>query len=211
MDYRDLISDILILIFCFLFGAIPFCYLIAKYTKGKDLTKIGDKNPGGWNLLFNVSKWWGILGIILDVSKGALCYFLALKFSNMQITPVLAGCMAVAGHDYPPYLKFNGGKGVATTLGFLVALQPYSIFFYGFGIVTVLFTLKSMIWGMISAIICASVFLWIFNKSFNYLIMGLLLLIIIIPRYINSSKSFVQNFKIDRTVKVKDLFTPKIR
>ncbi len=205
------LREIIIFILSFLLGSIPFCFIIAKLVKKKDLKKIGDKNPGGWNLVFNVSKWWGIPGIILDVSKGAIPYFLALYYTESLIISAIAGCLAVAGHNYSPFLKFNGGKGIATSMGFLLALNPFSILFYGFGIVAVLFTLKSMIWGVFAAITCASLFLLIITGNMFYIFMGLFLIIIILPKYINYSKSFIENFKIDRKIQVKDLFTPKIR
>ncbi|HHT79363.1 MAG TPA: glycerol-3-phosphate acyltransferase [Actinobacteria bacterium] len=205
------LKEIIIFILSFLFGSIPFCYIIAKLVRKKDLKKIGDKNPGGWNLVFNVSKWWGILGIMLDVLKGVAPYLLALYFTDSLIVSATAGCLAVAGHNYSPFLKFNGGKGIATSLGFLVALNPFSILAYGFGIVTVLFTLKSMIWGVISAIIFVSLFLLIFTGELLYIYMGLFLMIIIVPKYINYSKSLKENLRINRKTKVKDLFTPKIR
>jgi len=117
----------------------------------------------------------------------------------------------VAGHNYSPFLKFNGGKGVATSLGFFLALNPFSIIAYGIGIVTVLFTLKSMMWGVVAAITTVSLFLLILTGKLFYVFMGLFLMVIIIPKYINYSKSFKENFRIDRKIKVKDLFTPKIR
>ncbi|HAX17615.1 MAG TPA: glycerol-3-phosphate acyltransferase, partial [Actinobacteria bacterium] len=89
------LREIIIFILSFLLGSIPFCFIIAKLVKKKDLKKIGDKNPGGWNLVFNVSKWWGILGIILDVSKGAIPYFLALYYTESLIISAIAGCLAV--------------------------------------------------------------------------------------------------------------------
>ncbi len=206
------IKIIAIFILSFFLGSIPFCYIIAKLARKKDLKKIGDKNPGSWNLVFNVSKWWGIPGIILDVSKGAIPYLAALHFTNSFIISAVAGCLAVAGHNYSPFLKFNGGKGLATTLGFLLSFNPYSILAFAFGIITVLFTLKSMILGVAAAIICASIFLSFSLKGEIFpIFIGLFLLIIILPKYINYSKSLKENFKIDRKVKIKDLFTPKIR
>jgi glycerol-3-phosphate acyltransferase PlsY len=78
----------LVLSVAYILGSIPFCYLIGKIVGKKDLKKIGDNNPGGWNLIFNVSKVWGIIGTILDVAKGALAYYLALRLSNLQMIAV---------------------------------------------------------------------------------------------------------------------------
>ncbi len=196
---------------CYLVGAIPFCNIIAKIHSNKDLRKIGDRNPGGWNLVFNVSKYWGVLGIILDLAKGYLSYFLVLRITGIEIIAVLAGCAAVVGHDYSPYLKFTGGKGIAATLGFFLAVHPLTIIAFGIGIVPALFSVRNMIWGVISGIIAASIFLWLFKDSSVYLIMGLVLIVIIIPKYINHSILLSQNFKFRKEKTVKDLFAPRIR
>jgi len=209
--YINIYKNIGIIALCYFFGAIPFCYVIAKIHSSKDLTKIGDKNPGGWNLIFNISRTWGIVGSLLDFSKGFLSYFIALKITNVELIAILAGCAAVAGHNYSPYLKFSGGKGVAATLGVLLAINPLTIVAYGVGIVAALFLLRNMIWGVVTGIITSSVFLWILRGSSVYLILAVLLIIIVIPKYINHSINFSYNFKIRKEKNIKDLFTPKVR
>ncbi len=207
----EFFRNIGLIIICYLVGAIPFCNIIAKIHSNKDLRKIGDRNPGGWNLVFNVSKYWGVLGIILDLAKGYLSYFLVLRITGIEVVAILAGCAAVAGHNYSPYLKLTGGKGVATTLGFLLAVHPLTIIAFGIGIVSALFSIRNMIWGVVSGIIASSIFLWLLKDSSVYLIMGLVLLIIIIPKYINHSIKLSQNFKFRKEKTVKDLFAPRIR
>jgi len=211
MSNLELYRNIGLIVICYFIGAIPFCNIIAKIHSNKDLRKIGDRNPGGWNLVFNVSKIWGVTGIILDVLKGTLSYFLVLRITGMDMVALLAGCAAVAGHNYSPYLKFSGGKGVAATLGFLCAVHPLAVVAYGIGIVPVLFLIRNMIWGIISAVTAASIFLWLFKGSYLYLIMGELLIIISVPKYINRSINLSQNFKFRKEKSAKDLFTPKIR
>lgn len=211
MSNLELYRNIGLVIVCYLIGAVPFCYIIAKIHSNKDLRRIGDRNPGGWNLVFNVSKIWGALGIILDVLKGTLSYLLVLKITGIELVALLAGCAAVAGHNYSPYLKLSGGKGVAATLGFLCAVHPLAVIAYGVGIVSAIFLIRNMIWGIITAITTASIFLWLFKDSYIYLIMGALLIIITVPKYINRSINLLGNFKFRKEKSVKDLFTPKIR
>jgi glycerol-3-phosphate acyltransferase PlsY len=211
MSNLELYKNIGLVTTCYLIGAIPFCYIIAKIHSNKDLTKIGDRNPGGWNLVFNVSRIWGVLGIILDVLKGTLAYFLVLRITGTELIALLAGCAAVAGHNYSPYLKFSGGKGVAVTLGFLCAVHPLAVIAYGIGIVSAIFLIRNMIWGIITAITAASIFLWLFKDSYIYLIMGALLIITSVPKYINRSINLSENFKFRKEKSAKDLFTPKIR
>jgi len=211
MGSLELFKNIGLVITCYFIGAIPFCNIIAKIHSNKDLRKIGDRNPGGWNLVFNVSKFWGSLGIILDVLKGFLPYFLVLRITGIEIVAILAGCAAVAGHNYSAYLKFSGGRGIATTLGFLLAINPLTIIAFGIGMLSALFSIKNMIWGVISGIVASSIFLWLFKSSPIYLILGILLIIIIIPKYINRSITIPHNFKFRKEKSLKDLFTPTIR
>jgi len=211
MGTLELSKDVGIIIVSYFVGAIPFCYIIGKLSSGKRLTEIGDKNPGGWNLIFNVSKFWGIIGTMLDVAKGYFSYFLALKFSGNELVAILAGCAAVAGHDYSPYLKFSGGKGIATTLGFLLAVHPLTIPVFAVGILLGLFFIRNMIWGIVLGILSSSIFMWIFRDSALYVIIALLLIIIMVPKQVNRSLKFTTNFKFHKEESVKDLFTPKIR
>ncbi len=207
----EFIRNIGLIAISYFIGAIPFCNIIARIHSNKDLREIGDKNPGGWNLVFNISKYWGVLGIILDLLKGFLPYFLILRFTGAEFVAILAGCAAVAGHNYSPYLKFSGGKGVAATIGFFLAVSPFTIIAFGIGMLISLFLIRNMIWSVVSSIAFSSVFLWLFKNSSLYLIMGGLLLIIIIPKYINRSITIGCNFKFRKEKTLKDLFTPKIR
>jgi len=217
-----ILKDLGLIAAAYLIGAIPFCYIISKIVSGKDLTEIGDKNPGGWNLAFNVSKIWGVLGIILDVGKGWMIYFLILNFLNLenfsflnsshnQLLAMLSGVAAVAGHNYCPYLKFKGGKGIATLLGFLLAVHPFTIPITAAGILAGLFWAKNMIWAVTIGIIFSGVFLYFFKGSAIYLIMILLLFIVMIPKQINKSLKLSLNFKFRKEKTLADLFTPKIR
>jgi len=211
MGTLEIIKIIAILILSYLVGAIPFCNLLAMATGKKDLTKIGDKNPGGWNLIFNVSKIWGIVGMALDICKGYFSYFLTYMFTGSLMFALIAGCAAVAGHNYSPYLRFRGGKGLAAMGGMVIAINPLTVFAFGIGILPGLFLIRNMIWGVFLGIVTIGIFLWLFMGSPLYLAMTALLLLIIIPKYINHSISLGTNFKFRKEKTMKDLFTPKIR
>jgi len=205
-----------------LVGAIPFCYVIGRLVSGKKLTEIGDKNPGGWNLVFNVSKIWGFIGIILDMAKGYFAYFLAYRFagytgleilgaSDNQVIAILAGCAAVAGHNYPPYLKFRGGKGIATWGGFMIAGHPINLPVGAAGLLLGILVARNMIWAVSLGIIFSGIFLWLYMGTAVFLVMVLILLAIMIPRQINHSYSLGLNFKFRKEASLQDLFKPKIR
>jgi len=211
MGTLEIIKIIGIITLCYLVGAIPFCNLLAMAAGKKDLTKIGDKNPGGWNLIFNVSKIWGIIGMVLDISKGYFSYFLTYMFTGSLMFALIAGCAAVVGHNYSPYLKFRGGKGVAAMGGVFLAISPLTLFSFGIGILSGLFLIRNMIWGVFLGIATTGIFLWLFKGSSLYFATTVLLLLIIIPKYINRNISLGLNFKFRKEKTIKDLFTPKIR
>lgn len=114
----------------YLLGSVPFGQIIAK-AHGKDLRQIGSGNIGATNLARAVGKKWAWLCFVLDVGKGLLPTLTAAKL--VSVPPTVAelflwlatGCAAVVGHVFPLYLKFRGGKGVATSFGVAIGLWPY--------------------------------------------------------------------------------------
>lgn len=123
---------LVLIIFAYLLGAVPFGFLIAK-AHGKDLRTIGSGNIGATNTVRALGKKWGIFCFVLDVLKGLIPMLLVptAELVNHSSGPgglamwLLVGCAAVLGHIFPVYLKFKGGKGVATSLGIVLGLWPY--------------------------------------------------------------------------------------
>lgn len=110
----------LLLITCYCVGSIPFGLLLSRAAGYGDLRTIGSGNIGATNVLRTGNKRLAALTLLLDAAKGALavtlCSFLA---PSLEMT---GGICALAGHIFPVWLKFRGGKGVATTIGILLAL-----------------------------------------------------------------------------------------
>jgi len=114
----------------FVVGSIPFAYLAVRLVLHKDLREHGSGNPGATN----AARLWPrrlqfpafLVIFCLDAGKGywAAGTFPALLGADPSLAPVLAAAAAVLGHTFTPFLKFKGGKGVATTLGALLALEP---------------------------------------------------------------------------------------
>lgn len=120
----------------YLFGSIPFGLVLARLAGHGDIRKIGSGNIGATNVLRTGSKKLALATLILDCGKGAAAIFLYMAFwysmasageetvfSRSELS--LIGLAAVIGHMYPVWLKFKGGKGVATALGMLLAAAPY--------------------------------------------------------------------------------------
>ncbi len=110
------------LAFCFLGGSIPFA-IVAMWGAGIDIRKVGSGNPG-FNNVLRVSKSRAVLTLVGDMGKGFLLVWLCRRPEDTVVTLWLYGFAAVLGHCYTPWLKFKGGKGVATSAGVMLMLYP---------------------------------------------------------------------------------------
>jgi glycerol-3-phosphate acyltransferase PlsY len=107
----------------FFIGAIPFAK-VAMLGTGIDITKVGSKNPGFRNVS-RVASWWrAAICLIGDLGKGYFALWLLGGGDNLALACWGMGIAAVMGHCWSPFLGFNGGKGVATTFGVMLRLQP---------------------------------------------------------------------------------------
>jgi glycerol-3-phosphate acyltransferase PlsY len=108
-------------------GSIPFGYLLVKTFRGSDVRTSGSGNIGATNVA-RTSAALGIATLALDALKGTVAVFVVLRiFPGDSVLPFLAGLAAVAGHIFPVWLRFRGGKGVATGLGSFLLLTPKAI------------------------------------------------------------------------------------
>ncbi len=111
------------LLAAYLIGGIPFGFLIGKM-RGVDVRTVGSKNIGATNVLRTVGKSWGFLALFCDMMKGFAPTFLCKLYAPEPWLPLVVGVTCAVGHMLTPYMKFKGGKGVATGAGMLFGLLP---------------------------------------------------------------------------------------
>jgi glycerol-3-phosphate acyltransferase PlsY len=120
-----LASIVIIGVLAYLIGSIPFGVVLAKIFRLPDPRTIGSGNIGATNMLRTGNKKVALLTLVLDAGKGAAAVMLAAQLHDTPSTLALAALSAMLGHMYSPWLKFNGGKGVATMLGGALAISFY--------------------------------------------------------------------------------------
>ncbi len=109
----------------YLIGSIPFSFLVARAFGVHDVRRVGSGNVGATNVLRNAGKAAGALALVLDLGKGAAASALAGQLApGDAVLPAAAAVAAVVGHMFPVWLRFEGGKGVATGLGAFAPLAP---------------------------------------------------------------------------------------
>jgi acyl phosphate:glycerol-3-phosphate acyltransferase len=146
----NILSKSLLLLAAFLLGSIPFGIIIAK-VKGIDLKKVGSGNIGATNVLRSLGKWPAAITLCGDILKGTLAVALARYFEAGLIWEGIVGIFAILGHNFSVFLRFRGGKGVATSLGVLMIYAPVAalvtlIIWFG----VVVFTKYSSLGALIS-------------------------------------------------------------
>jgi len=122
-----MIKLLFLIIFGYLFGSIPFSYLIPK-AKGIDIRKVGSGNVGGTNVIRAMGLKFGLLATILDLLKAVIPVYLATRFLLFDWQIALVAITPVLGHIFPVWLGFKGGKGVSSTIGVLLVLLGWKHF-----------------------------------------------------------------------------------
>lgn len=145
-----MIRDVLILIFSFVLGSIPFGIIVAK-AKGVDLKRVGSGNIGATNVLRSVGKWPALLTLFGDILKGTLAVAVARHFGVDPLSEGLVGISAVLGHNFSLFLGFKGGKGVATSFGVLFLYAPKAaVFTFAIWLIVVLFSKYSSMGAIVA-------------------------------------------------------------
>jgi glycerol-3-phosphate acyltransferase PlsY len=117
---------IVVVLAAYLIGSIPFALLLARQW-GADLRLVGSGNLGAANVMRASGLTAGVLVALLDIGKGAASVWLAARITDGGELPAVAGLAAIIGHIYPVWLRFRGGKGVATACGVFSILTPAAI------------------------------------------------------------------------------------
>jgi len=171
---------ILLFIFAYLFGSIPVGYLIVKFKGGGDIRKKGSGAIGGTNVARVLGVKYGVSVLVLDGLKAYFPVFLATKFLDFGWQIALVAFAPVLGHIFPVFLKFKGGKGVATMVGsltalfgwkFILAILFYAILYFSIFQISSLFSLT---FSSILPLIC-----YLFSPNLPSVFLGIFLLLLI--------------------------------
>ena len=168
---------ILALLLGYLLGSIPFGLLLTRLGGKGDIRRVGSGNIGATNVLRTGSKLLAALTLILDCLKATAAVLIARRLWGDDAAPV-AAAGALVGHLYPIWLKFRGGKGVATFLGILIALLPFAAVVYAVIWILLLLTIRiSSVAGMTAAV-SAPITAAILHSSLLPMLLGFAVLVL---------------------------------
>lgn len=174
---------LLIAVFGYLIGSIPNGLLIGKGMYNVDLRQFGSKNIGATNAFRTLGLWPAFWVFFTDAAKGVIAVYLSKVLIGEPIALLIGGIAAIVGHNWSIFLKFTGGRGVATGLGVIAVLVPQitAIIFLIWAIIVYITRYVSLA-SIVSAIL-VPVFMWFFGEKIEYLYFGILAALFVVGRH----------------------------
>jgi glycerol-3-phosphate acyltransferase PlsY len=187
----EITRAILVVFVGYLLGSIPSAYIAARLRKGVDIRKVGGGNPGALNTFREIGAIEGIIVLLADIAKGAGAVFIAQASGTPQLFVLLAGAASVIGHTWPVFLRFHGGRGLATTIGVFLALFSWKMLIaIGIAIIPILIT-RNITFGMAIGLASLPLIVWRFGGSMTLILYSILLPLFLGLRYIPTFKEAI--------------------
>jgi glycerol-3-phosphate acyltransferase PlsY len=159
----------------YLSGSVPFGVLLTRWFVGADVRRAGSGNIGATNVARVGGKGLGIAVLLLDTAKGALPTLVSIQLSPSAAVHAAVGLGAFLGHVFPVWLKFRGGKGVATALGVLSVLEPWAALsgFLAYAVLFAILRVSSI--GSLAGGVCALIIAFLSPRPKEYAVLTLVL------------------------------------
>lgn len=152
----------IVLVAAYFLGSIPFGYLIVRARAGADIRETGSGGTGATNVSRRAGKGAGVLTLILDALKGVAAILIGTSILGESFLSITgAAVLVIIGHMYPIWLRFRGGKGVATGVGVFLVLAPLAVMMAGVIFLAIVVVTRYMSLGSITAAATTPLFVWL--------------------------------------------------
>ncbi len=155
-----------VLLIAYLLGAIPFGYLLVKWKTGADVRAAGSGNIGATNVMRTTGRATGVVTLLLDIAKGYAAVWIAGRLTGQDVLWMSLAALAVmAGHAYPVFLRFKGGKAVASFVGAFLCLTPWALAAEAIIFVVVVVKTRHISMGSIVGAATLPLAIWLIMKA----------------------------------------------
>jgi len=179
-----MINIIIAIVISYLLGSISFSYLAGKFLKGIDIREHGSGNAGATNTLRVLGKGPGFSVFVLDIFKGVLAIWISAWLVPDSIkVEILCGFAVVAGHNWPLYFNFKGGKGIATTIGVMLTLCFLPVIFAGVLAILIIIITRYVSVGSLLFATVLPLFIWWMDKPHEILWLSLVVFVFAYVRH----------------------------
>ena len=188
----SLVTNFLFITFFYLIGSIPFALILTKLLGHGDIRNIGSGNVGATNVLRTGNKYLAFAVLCLDIAKGLLPFLILKLFNDTDTLHSIFIChFAILGHIFPIWLKFKGGKGVATYIGFLIGLNFLIALYFLLTWITIAWISRYSSLSSLAATLVAPLYFFFVNPNYIVVIFFLYLFIIISVKHRENIKRLV--------------------
>ncbi|HJG08159.1 MAG TPA: glycerol-3-phosphate 1-O-acyltransferase PlsY [Megamonas hypermegale] len=178
-----MLSYIIVILCSYIIGSIPSGLILGKIFWNVDLREYGSKNIGATNAWRTLGKLPGFIVFVADLLKGMIGVYLGMLLVGTSTAMIIGGIVAIIGHSLSLFLKFKGGKGVATGLGVIIMLMPtVSAIVFIIWLVIVMIS-KYVSLASIIAAICVPIFAFILGMPFEFVAFGVVAALFVIYRH----------------------------
>ncbi|MFC1668209.1 glycerol-3-phosphate 1-O-acyltransferase PlsY [Chlamydiota bacterium] len=184
------IFQITTIILSYIIGSFPTAYLLVKLVKQVDIRHYGSGNVGATNVFRIIGVWGFIITLLVDIFKGILPVVLVSVIFTaasggfpIDLVRILCVVTVICGHNWPVFLRFKGGKGVATSAGAFFALVPYAMIYATIVWILIFLITKVVSLSSMLSSVFLTILLFVFNESLLIKLFGVLLTVILIWRH----------------------------
>ena len=168
----------------YVLGSVPTAYILVRWMEGEDIRDVGSPNVGALNAYNRTGAWAGLLVLVVDTAKGVLAVaaprLLGVDASVLFITTPLV----VAGHNWPVFLNFRGGKGAAAIFGISLVIVPWLTVITAAPSILVMLLLRNVVLGAAFGFILLNTLLWVTGQGAEQLGLCLLLTLLVTGTYV---------------------------
>jgi len=194
VNMEDFVVPSGLILGAYLCGAIPTGVLLSKIVAGVDIRNYGSHNIGATNVYRTLGRRLGVLTLLGDVLKGFLPVYLIYRITGAETWTAAAALATFTGHLYPVYLRFSGGKGVATALGVFLVLSPGILIFLLLIFVVIVFVFRYVSVGSIIAASAAPIIMYLVPYSYPtvYIVTATVMALMIVCRHKENIKGIIK-------------------
>lgn len=177
----------------YLIGSISFSYLIAKKIAKIDIRQHGSGNAGATNTLRVLGKGPAVIVLLLDALKGMVAVGIGhLVSDGNQVVPLMAGLLAIVGHNWPLYFHFKGGKGIATTIGVMLVTAPLPTVISGVVAILTIVVFRYVSLGSLIFVSGIPLIMWLFQEDTVRIVTAILIAVLGIIRHRNNLQNLLR-------------------
>ena len=199
------VSAVLIALAAYLLGSIPSAYIVGRLAKGIDIRTVGSGNAGTLNTLHQVGPGAATLVLVADTLKGSLAILLSMWVGESVWLSFYSAIGVVAGHNWPVFLKFRGGKGAATVLGVSLAVLPWLTLVTLAPAVLVTLLARNVVLGAAVGFVLLNVLTVMTGQGWSQILLCLLLTLLVTATYLG--RSWQQTVAATRQGRWRELFS----